>query len=336
VRGATAEPELREVADGVFAYLQSGGWGFSNAGLVRSGSRSLLIDTLYDEALTRRMLDVLRGVHGGPIDTVVNTHANGDHCWGNAAVTGARLVSSRSAAEEMPELPPQLMHGLVRASRAVGSSKLLHGLLRLGSRLRVPRVRSLLEAAPFIVEHFGVFDFGNVRLRVPDATFDGALTLELDGRRVELIELGPAHTRGDVIAFVPDARVVFTGDLLFAGSHPVAWEGPIEGWIAACDRILALDADVIVAGHGPISTKRAIEDTKRYWGELLTDVRAALDSGLTLDETGRALAAKHARGWREESRILVNVDTIGRGLLGLPKPDPLALLAAMARYERSA
>lgn len=336
MRGATAEPELREVGDGVFAYLQSGGWGFSNAGLVRSGSRAVLIDTLYDEALTRRMLGALHAVHRGPIETVVNTHANGDHCWGNAAVSGARIVSSRSTAEEMPELHPKLMHTLVRASRAARSSRLLHGLLSLGARLGVPRLRSLLDAAPFIVEHFGVFDFGHVRLRVPDETFDGALTLELEGRRVELIELGPAHTRGDVIAFVPDARVVFTGDLLFAGSHPVAWEGPIEGWIAACDRILALEVDVIVAGHGPISTKRDIEETKLYWSELLADVRAALGGGLTLDEAGRALAEKHARGWREQSRVLVNVDTIGRGLLGLAKPDPLALLAAMARYERVA
>ncbi len=337
IRRAEARPLLREVADGVFAYLQTGGWGFSNAGLVTRGGRSLLVDTLYDQTLTAQMLDALRAVHAGSIETVLNTHANGDHCWGNACVSGARVVSSRSTAEEMLELSPRLMHTLVRASHAVQGNAWLRAALRLGARVGIPRVAALLEAAPFVVENFGAFDFGAVTLRVPDTTFDAQLTLELEDRRVELIELGPAHTRGDVIAYVPDARVVFTGDLLFAGSHPIAWDGPVEGWIAACDRILELDADVVVAGHGPLSTKREIEETKLYWSELLRDVREALDAGLEPAEAGKALAARHARDWRESSRVVVNVDTIARGLrAGMRKPDPLSLLAAMARYERTA
>jgi len=326
----------REVGNGVFAYLQHGGWGFSNAGLIAGDSGgAVLIDTLYDQALTGHMLEALRAVHAGAIDTVVNTHANGDHCWGNAAVLGAEVVSSRSAAEEMPALSPKLMHALVIASHGALERPLFRALLRLAARLHVPRAAALLQAAPFVVEHFGAFDFGNVRLRVPDRTFDGSLTLELPGRRVELIELGPAHTRGDVIAYVPDARVVFTGDLLFAGSHPIAWEGPIEGWIAACDRILALDADVLVPGHGPVATKREIEATRSYWIELREGVHAALAAGTSLDDAARALAARQGRDWREASRIVVNVDTIARGLTGSAPRDPLSLLAAMARYESS-
>ena len=76
---------LHEVADGVFAYLQpDGGWGWSNAGLLAGDWSSLLVDTLFDLRLTRRMLDAMDAVTGGrPIDIVVNPHANGDHCYGN-------------------------------------------------------------------------------------------------------------------------------------------------------------------------------------------------------------------------------------------------------------
>ena len=93
--GAKAAPELREIGAGLFAYVQHGGWGYSNAGLITSGGASLLVDTLYDLALTRSMLDEMR--RATPLSStpniVVNTHADGDHCWGNQLVRSARIIS---------------------------------------------------------------------------------------------------------------------------------------------------------------------------------------------------------------------------------------------------
>ncbi len=102
------------MADGVWAYLQpDGGWGWSNAGLVTSNDQSLLIDTLFDLRLTAEMLDAMRGVTpaAARIDTVVNTHANGDHCYGNALVADSVIISSARCAEEMRALPPS-HHGM--------------------------------------------------------------------------------------------------------------------------------------------------------------------------------------------------------------------------------
>ncbi len=65
--------------------------------------------------------------------------------------------------------------------------------------------------------------------------------LEVGGRRVELIEVGPAHTPGDAIVWVPDARVVFSGDIVFSGVTPIMWAGPASNWIAALERIAALE-----------------------------------------------------------------------------------------------
>src|SRR5215218_9834180 len=95
---------LHEVGDGTWAYLQpDGGWGWSNAGLVTDGDASLLVDTLFDLKLTQQMLDDLRAVSSaaGSIGTVVNTHANGDHCYGNQLVPGADIVASSASAREM-------------------------------------------------------------------------------------------------------------------------------------------------------------------------------------------------------------------------------------------
>ncbi len=94
---------LQEVADGVHAYLQpDGGWGWSNASLVTSGRTALLIDTLFDLKLTAAMLAEMAPLLGSSgIETVLNTHVNGDHCWGNQLLRSARIVASRGTAEEM-------------------------------------------------------------------------------------------------------------------------------------------------------------------------------------------------------------------------------------------
>jgi glyoxylase-like metal-dependent hydrolase (beta-lactamase superfamily II) len=89
--------ELSELGDGCFAYVQgSGGWGWSNAGLVVGDGTSLLVDTLFDLRLTAAMLTAMADqTRAAPIGTVVNTHANGDHCYGNQLVDGAESSPRR-------------------------------------------------------------------------------------------------------------------------------------------------------------------------------------------------------------------------------------------------
>ncbi|MDH3707864.1 MAG: MBL fold metallo-hydrolase, partial [Acidimicrobiia bacterium] len=99
---------LVEVADGVHAWLQAGGgWGWSNAGVAVGEGESLLVDTLFDLRLTQTMLDAMAGLTApAPIRTLVNTHANGDHCYGNELVTDAEIIASEAARAEMEALPP--------------------------------------------------------------------------------------------------------------------------------------------------------------------------------------------------------------------------------------
>src|SRR5204863_2619314 len=139
-----------------FAYLQpDGGWGWSNAGLVSDGEASLLIDTLFDLKLTEAMLaDMRRAVPAAArIDTLVNTHANGDHCYGNQLLAGARIVASERTVAEMGELPPSAMAALVRQAPAMG------------------------ELGDFFLQCFGAFDFEGIELVLPGETFSDELEL---------------------------------------------------------------------------------------------------------------------------------------------------------------
>jgi glyoxylase-like metal-dependent hydrolase (beta-lactamase superfamily II) len=300
---------LHELGDGCFAYLQGdGGWGWSNAGLVVGDGASLLVDTLFDLHLTAAMLTAMAGPTGSaPISTVVNTHANGDHCFGNQLVGGAEIIASRAAADEMSEVPPALLAGLMHAPGELGD--LFRGF-------------------------FGAFDFEGIELTLPTRTFDGALSVEVGGRAVELVEVGPAHTRGDVLAFVPDADVVYTGDILFIGGTPIVWAGPIGRWIAACDLLLARGAEFVVPGHGRLTDLAGVRDVRDYLSFVEREATARHEAGMDPLDAARDIALGGFADWGESGRIAVNVEAVYRELDPAHRsPDVVELFRRMAALD---
>src|SRR6185437_4396718 len=122
------------------------------------------------------------------------------------------------------------------------------------------------------------FDFASVTERLPTDTFQQHRDLTVGNRKVNLIELGPAHTNGDAIAYVPDADAVFTGDILFIEGTPLMWAGPIANWIAACDRIIELNPKTIVPGHGPVTDASGVKDVRRYLTYIRDEARQRFDA----------------------------------------------------------
>ena len=305
---------LQEVGDGLYAYLQpDGSWGWSNAGLVVDGERTLLIDTLFDLQLTEQMLRAMRRAvpAAASIDTLVNTHANGDHCYGNQLLGGARIVASERAAAEMAELPPAAMAALVEQAPEMG------------------------ELGAFFLDCFGAFDFRGIELTLPQQTFSGELTVAVGDRELELIEVGPAHTRGDTLVHARRERVLFSGDILFSGAHPIAWAGPVSNWIAACERILAMDPELIVPGHGPLAGADAVRELKAYFEYLYEQARRCRAEGMTALEAARAIALDRWADWGDPERLVVNVDNIYRELEGDQQPtNPLVAFEQMATLAR--
>ena len=282
------ETGLHEVADGVFAYLQpDGGWGWSNAGLFATRDSSLLVDTLFDQVLTRQMLDAMEPVTATrPIDTVVNTHANGDHCYGNGLLEGAEIVTTEAAAREMGAVPPSALVALLQADLDP-------------------------VTAEYIQEAFGDFEFGGITIPEPTQTFSGRLELKLGDHPVHLEQVGPAHTAGDLIVHLPDESTVFTGDILFVNGTPIVWDGPIANWVAACDRILELGCDVIVPGHGPLTDAGGVLAVRDYLTWLEDACRSRHKEGLAAADTISDLATSEEfapyREWGEWERLAVNV-----------------------------
>lgn len=305
---------LHDLGNGSWAYLQpDGSWGYSNAGLVADAGQTLLVDTLFDLKLTREMLDSMRAAvpEAAQIGTLVNTHSNGDHTYGNQLVTGAQIISSTACYNEMREQGAPLAPGSVRRDW-----------------------QKMGDGGAFFHEVMGSrFSAEGITLTLPMRTFDRELTLRVGRKEVRLVELGPAHTRGDIVIYVPQDRTIFTGDLLFIDGHPITWGGPIGNWIKACDLMLTWDVETVVPGHGPITDKRGIRAVRDYFDYVQTEARKRFDAGIPAEEAARDISLDRFAGWHDPERIVVNVATCYREFEGSRAPvDVMGLRDLMGRY----
>jgi cyclase len=323
---------LAEVGPGIHAWLQPNGLlGESNAGLVIGDGQSLLVDTLWDPPLTRRMLAAMAPLTTrAPIKTLVNTHSDGDHWWGNQEVAAAQIVAGEAAAAVMAKQSPAEMKRFGRLAVA----------LRLAGSLPFPYRRrgDLAVIAAYVRAALAPFAFDEVRLVAPTRTFSGRLQLDVGGREVQLLEVGPAHTPGDVIVWVPDARVAIAADILFVGVTPLMWAGPLERWVAALERLLALGAERLVPGHGPVCGPDEVRRLIEYWRWLDAAAGQRLDAGSSPAQAARALVLgdeigeRGFAGWLAPERALVSVRTIDAHRRGNAKaPGPRDLVDAFVR-----
>jgi 2-keto-4-pentenoate hydratase/2-oxohepta-3-ene-1,7-dioic acid hydratase in catechol pathway/glyoxylase-like metal-dependent hydrolase (beta-lactamase superfamily II) len=303
---------LHEVADRVWAWtLPDGGYGWSNAGLVCGDRAALLVDTLFDLPLTREMLAAMKPhTDGAPITDALITHSNGDHTHGNQLLDASvRIIAATGTAEEIE-------HGMAPEMLAMTQTGNLGPV-----------------ATPYARDRFGHFDFSGITLRNADLTFDRDLTIDVGGRRIELLNLGPAHTAADSVVHVPDAGVLFGGDLLFIGCTPIVWAGPIDNWIAACDTMIGLDAPIVVPGHGPVTDPDGIRSLRGYFVHLTEQIDAAYRNGLSWSEAADTIDLGEYATWLDAERVVVNVYQRYREVdPDTPQLEVMALLVMQAEW----
>lgn len=312
---------VQDLGNGAFAYLQDcnqgSGWGWSNSGLITDHEETLVVDTLRDERLTQIMLDSYRDATGlgvRDIGTLVNTHRDADHTYGNRLLEHARIIASEACREGMAELPPSLMRNLL-ANRPEG------------------------VVGDFLFRLLGPpFEFDDVEPTLPNEVFTGRRDVHVGDKLVHLIEVGPAHTGGDVLVHVPSNRLVYTGDIVFLTNTPIIWQGPHENWIAALDQIMAMDIDVVVPGHGPVTDKAGVQKVKDYLEYVEREARARYDAGLDVTEAIQDIALGEFEEWGGSERIVTNVLYFYRRFANDPTPinipEAFAMMAPYAERAR--
>jgi cyclase len=276
-----APPTLEEVAEGVYAWVQPpGGWCLNNAGLVVGDGGAVLVDTAATEGRTRRLREAVREVAPDGPDTVVNTHFHGDHVFGNGQFAPRATI---------------VAHEGTRADIAEAG---------LGLRQLWPEV-----------------EWGETPLTLPTLTFRDGLTLHTGGRtapRVELLHLGPAHTATDVVAWVPDRGVLFTGDVAWSGVTPYVLMGSVSGSLRALERMRSLRPRTVVAGHGPVGGPEVLDLTESYLRRVRQLAEEGLRDGRSALETARRADLGAYGRLLDSERLVGNLHRAYAELQGLP------------------
>ncbi len=302
-----------QVGDRTYAFLQpDGGWGWSNAGLIVGDKEAILVDTFFDLNLTRELLDAVRTVTDLPIRKVVNTHHNGDHCYGNQLVEGATIIG----------------HTRCRAEMLLSGSPTL-----LGSLSTAPDQNG---AIGYLKRAFEPFDFSGIDIVPPTVTFEDRLWLNPGGVSVRLEYFGPCHTLGDIAVYVPDDRVLFAGDLAFIGSTPLVWEGSLLNWIETISRIDQLKPRVVVPGHGPVTTMDGLRSMSAYLGHVVSQGAALKDRGLTPAQAALEMDIGEFADWKDSERLVLNLMRLWLELDGNRASTRINVLEgfdAMASYD---
>ncbi len=301
--------QLRALDTDVYACLQPDrGLGWSNSGFLARGG-GLVVDTFWDLPRTRAMLDLYAGVHPAAPRRVVNTHHNGDHCWGNQLCTGAEIIGHRRCAEAMRhDIAPEAMQMLASGE---------------GPAAQMPRIAKALSD----------YDFSGITITPPTTLFDEAISLDLDGLRVDVLYVGPAHTAGDAVVHLPEQGILFGGDVMWDGCTPIGWEGTYAQWYAALDRIVSLAPNVVVPGHGDVTDLDGVRLVRRYFEYVEAESKRFHEMGLGEMDAARRMDLGPYADWTEPARIIFNVRRAYRELRGEPYDAPIDVLALLLEFE---
>jgi cyclase len=173
-------------------------------------------------------------------------------------------------------------------------------------------------------------DWGEIDIAPPSVTFENWMAIYNDELRVELIYVGPAHTTNDILVWLPERRVVFTGDIIFNGGTPFALMGSIAGWLDALDRLRSLGANHIVPGHGAVCGPATIDEVAGYLRFVQNAALKGSEAGLSPLEAARETNLGTYADLLDRERLVGNLHRAYSELRGEPRGVALPLPQAVA------
>lgn len=290
--------ETVKLAEGVYAFISpesNGAMVTGNTLVVIGDDGVLVVDSGHFPSLTRRMIAQIQQWTDKPVRFLVITHWHPDHNAGNGLYQkmfpGVQIVSTPATRMEMEsEIPKKEVNEdiISHISQLARSGTTLSGKpLSADERKYYEKIAPELEAfrpEMKLAEH-----------ALPTTTFDTGLSVYLGKREVRILFLGRGNTAGDAVIYVPDSKILATGDLLV---HPVPYPfGSFIGeWIGTLKKLQGMDADTILPGHGPVMRdKEYLNATVRLLEAVRAQTEGAVQQGLSLEETQKKVDVKELR-----------------------------------------
>ncbi len=250
----------------------------SNSAFLVTEEGVLVIDTRQHPAHGRDLIERIRAITDKPVKWVINTHAHGDHYYGNPAfkAIGATIIAQRD-----------VVVGMIKNEQ-------------LEFKRRLAFFKSLN------------LDPAEVKTILPDVTFDSRLTLKLGGRSIEIMYLGPGQNPGDTLVYFPHARALYVGGP-FANSNwsNMSFTPSMDGWIALLGKIADMqNVDLFLPGHGDVGTREDVLDEATLLTEVQAGVKAAIAAGMSREEIVKTLRFPQFANRRNYDRINVFLEAL--------------------------
>ncbi|HOO34121.1 MAG TPA: MBL fold metallo-hydrolase [Thermotogota bacterium] len=268
---------LFELTEGVYAAIEIGKSCGSNAGFIDLGDRTVIFDTFLNIDASKELKKASELLTGKKASIVINSHSHSDHIIGNCLFDEAVLISSPETRTAIETIKKEFDEEKDEYGKRIEEiEKLFETETDEGT------ISNLKNEYKFLSN----FTKPGVDIRVPDASIDGETVLYGSKRTIKLMKYDKAHSSGDLVAYIPEEKICFTGDLLFSSSHPWIGSGNPEGLIEALEALSSLDIEHFVPGHGRLATKEDITLQIKYVKEMiqLVEDNQTLDVGeFTLD-----------------------------------------------------
>lgn len=303
VRSQVIPLDVQKLAAGVFAVVRPTGANApadSNTLVVVGAEGVLVVDSNITPSSSEAVIAEIRKLTPLPVRFLVNTHHHSDHIYGNLvyerAFPGVVIIGHEKMRQDFLSANPKGREEFLREARSVlaeGPSQLAAGRNAKGEQMSAAERDSLAESIALYKAYLPELE--RAALRPPAVTVSDRLTLHLGGRDVQLLHLGRGNTQGDLVVYLPAERIVAAGDLVV---HPIPYasESFIGEWARTQQRLLELDAGIIVPGHGPVQRDKAYV---RLVAEILAaataETKEAVARGLTRAEVIKAVTLEAFR-----------------------------------------
>jgi cyclase len=254
--------------------IKPGTYAIGNSTFIVGDHDVIVVDSGNSRSAGQAILDGLRKVTGKPVSMVINTHWHGDHVFGNqvfrSAFPAVRFVGH-----------PETRQGIITGELEYRDANRPKTQARIAElKARSPRTDDETREMERSVMQVEAWDGDYV---LPDLLVEQRLTIMQGTRRIDVLHLGPANTKGDLVVYLPAERVLISGDMALTPVQFAFFSSPRQ-WIATLDKLAAIGAMTIVPGHGRVQTDpRFISDLQAMLRSVVEQVDAGLKEGLDLE-----------------------------------------------------
>ncbi len=283
--------DLQVVADGVWFAVGNGTlYTMSNALVIERDEDVVIVDSHVTPAAGAALLDSIAVVTDKPVTTVVNSHFHYDHAYGTQAfgddlqVIGHEYTRARLSDDPLND--PTYLRSLDRFDNTVADIE-----ARLAAADDAEARTGLETELSFWRAHVNAQE--ETDPVAPNVSVSDRMTLYRGGREIQLVWLGRAHTGGDLAVYLPEEKIVFTGDMML-GRPSYMGDGYVEEWSATLGRLKELDIELVLPGHGDGFTDlRIIDYVQAYYNDLHAGVMRLKNQGYSAEEAAARVDLRH-------------------------------------------